>query len=91
MLAEVAPGAASVADGLVDDEQRVTGAEGDRLLPPLMLELRPAASNFDEVELVGEEAPRPLQVTDVIVQRFNSLDAEGHDSKDSAGLQLAKG
>ena len=76
VLAQVAPGAPALAERLVDDERRVARAEGRRALAPLALELGPAAAELGEVELVDEEAPRALEVVDVVVERLDLPDAE---------------
>jgi hypothetical protein len=81
----------------VDDEQRVTGAEGDptSAAPHARAPVRCAPTSTKSSLSVKKRA-RPLQVADVVVQRFNALDADAcagaaHDPKNSAGLQLAKG
>ena len=76
VLAQVAPGAPPFADRLVDDVERLAGAEGRRALPPLALELGAAGADLHEVELVDEEPPRPLEVVDVVVQRLDPLDPQ---------------
>ncbi len=76
VLAQVAPRPSPLADRLMDDEQRVARAERGGALAPLLLQLRPARPDLDEVQLVDEEAARPLEVVDVIVQRFDALDAD---------------
>jgi len=32
--------------------------------------------DLDEVQLVDEEAPRPVEIVHVVVQRFDALDAD---------------
>ena len=94
VLAQVAPGAAAFADRLVDDEQRVAGLERGRALASLLLQLGAAAPDLGEVELVDEEAPRPLEVVHVVVERFDALDADRprrHDLNISAELTAGKG
>src|SRR5262249_20437482 len=76
VLAQVAPGSSAFSERLVDDEHRAAGLERPRPLAPLMLQLGAALPYLHEVQLVDEEAPRPLQVVDVIVQRFDALEAD---------------
>ena len=76
VLAQVAPGAAAFADRLVDDEQRVAGLERGRALASFLFQLRAAVPDLDEVQLVDEEAPRPVEIVHVVVQRFDALDAD---------------
>src|SRR6476646_9809721 len=90
MLPQVAPGAAPLADGLVDDEQRVTRSECRRALPPLLFQLGAAGSELGEIELFDEKAPGPIEVVNVIMQCLDAPDADGgsgHDLNISAYLR----
>src|SRR4029079_2870760 len=94
MLAQVAPGAPALADGLEDDEQRVARPERGGALPSLVLQLRAAGRHLDESEPVDEEAPGPVEIAHVVVQLFDALDADRrrrHDLNISAGLRAGEG
>jgi len=76
VLAQVAPRPSPFADRLMSHEQRGARAEGRGALPSLLLQLRPAGPDLDEVQLVDEEPPRAVEIVDVVVQRFDALDAD---------------
>jgi len=76
VLAQVAPGAATLADRLQDHEHRAAGLERRRPLPPLAVDGRAAGAELDEVHPVDEEPARPLEVVHVVVQRLDLRDAE---------------
>src|SRR6185436_5268041 len=89
VLAQVAPGAPALADGLVDHEQRLARPERGGALAAFVLQLGTAGPDLDEVQLVDEEAPRPVEIAHVVVQPFDALDADRrrrHDLNISAGL-----
>ena len=54
----------------------VAGLERGRALASSLFELGAAVPDLDEVQLVDEEAPRPVEVVHVVVQRFDALDAD---------------
>ena len=51
--------------------------EEQSALPPLALQLRAAGAELAKIELVDEEAARPLEVVHVVVQRLYLADTKG--------------
>src|SRR5262249_45295097 len=78
VLAEEPAGAARAQADDVDRRAHhdvdVAGGEARRLLAALVLELRRAAPGLREVELPGVEPARALEIVDVVVDAFETLD-----------------
>ncbi len=77
VLAQVTPRAPAFAGRLVNHEDRLPGLERHGALSPFALQLGAAGAELAEIELVDEEAARPLEVVHVVVQRLYLADAEG--------------
>src|SRR5262249_26813156 len=79
MLRQEAVRAAAFPDRRAAHDKHVAGLEARRALARLGLELGARSPGLGEVEQAAVEAPRALEIVDVVVDAFEALDSEGFE------------